>query len=135
MSEYEKPLPHPTPLTEPFWDGVREHKLLVQKCDGCAALRQIPKPWCPDCLSQDFTWTQLSGNGQVYSYTVMHRAPATSFQLDLPYVVALVELDEGVRMISNMVGCAPDQVRIGMPVKVVFEDIEDRAALFKFTPA
>ena len=77
----------------------------------------------------------MSGRGQVYSYTIMHRAPAPSFAAELPYVVALVELEEGVRMISNILECPPEQVRVGMPVKVVYEDIDDHAALFKFAPA
>ncbi|MFA7248959.1 MAG: Zn-ribbon domain-containing OB-fold protein [Dehalococcoidia bacterium] len=135
MSEYQKPLPHPTALTQPFWDGVRQHKLLVQKCSSCGKLRHIPKPWCANCLSQECTWVPLSGRGQVYSYTVMHRAPHTSFTPDVPFAVALIELEEGVRMISNIVGCPYDQVRVGMPVRVVYEDIDDQAALFKFTPA
>ena len=135
MSEYQKPLPQPSPLTQPFWDGVRQHKLLVQQCASCGRLRHLPKPWCPGCLSQQFTWTPMSGKGQVYSYTVMHRAPAASFSAELPYVVALVELEERVRMISNIVGCPPEQVRIGMPVTVVYEDINDHSALFKFAPA
>lgn len=135
MSEYEKPIPRPTPLTQPFWDGVRAHELRVQKCSGCGALRHLPKPWCPDCLSAEHTWVSLSGRGQVYTYTVMHRAPHTSFQGDLPYVVAFVELEEGVRMISNLVGCPPEQVRIGMSVQAVYEEITPEMSLFKFSPA
>ncbi len=135
MSEYQKPLPTPTELTQPFWDGVREEKLLVQKCSGCGTLRHIPKPWCANCLSDDYTWSQLSGKGEVYSYTIMHRAPATSFQTEIPYAVALVELEEGVRMISNLVGVPIEDVKIGMPVKVVYEHVNDEAALFKFAPA
>ena len=135
MSEYLKPLPKPTPLTQPFWDGVREHELRVQKCGSCGKLRHLPKPWCPDCLSEEVTWVPLTGRGQVYTYTVMHRAPAPSFADELPYVVALVELEEGVKMISNVVECPPEQVTVGMPVKVVFEDISDEAAMFKFAPA
>lgn len=135
MSEYEKPIPHPTPLTQPFWDGVRAHKLLVQKCNSCGKLRHLPKPLCANCLSQDFTWAEMSGRGQVYTYTIMHRAPAPSFNGELPYVVALVELEEGPRMITNIRECPPEQVRVGMPVKVVYEDINAEAALFKFAPA
>ena len=135
MSEYKKPLPEPTTLTQPFWDGIRQHKLLVQKCASCGKLRHTPKPLCSDCLSQEYTWIPLSGQGQVYSYTVMHRAPASSFEGELPYVVALVELKEGVRMISNLVRCTPQQVRVGMPVHVVYEDVTDQASLFKFAPA
>ncbi|MFN8558373.1 MAG: Zn-ribbon domain-containing OB-fold protein [Dehalococcoidia bacterium] len=135
MSDYQKPLPKPTPLTQPFWDGIRQHQVLVQRCDGCGALRHVPKPWCPECLTAACTWTSLSGEGRIYTYTVMHRAPDRAFTDDLPYVVALVEMTEGVRLISNVVGCPPEQVRVGMPVKVVYEDINDAIALFKFAPA
>ena len=135
MSEYTKPLPEPSTLTKPFWDGVKQHKLLVQKCSSCGKLRHVPKPLCPDCLSQEYTWAPLSGRGQVYSYTVMHRAPATSFEGDLPYVVALVELQEGVRIMSNIVHCPPDRVKVGMRVRVVYEDVTPEVSLFKFAPA
>ncbi len=134
-TEYRKPLPKPTPLSQPFWDGVKKHRLLVQKCTGCGKLRHAPKPFCPSCLSQEYTWAPLSGRGQVYTYTVMHRSPAPGFEEDIPYVVALVELEEGVRMISGIVGCPPDKVRVGMPVKVVYEDVSKEASIFKFSPA
>jgi uncharacterized OB-fold protein len=134
MNGYQKPLPQPSHLTHPFWDGVRRHELLVQRCSSCGMLRHIPKPWCPDCLSQQFTWAPMNGAGHVYSYTVMHRAPASSFNEELPYVVALVQLDEGVRMISNIVGCSPEDVHIGMPVNVIYEDVTDEISLFKFAP-
>ncbi|MSQ22265.1 MAG: Zn-ribbon domain-containing OB-fold protein [Dehalococcoidia bacterium] len=135
MTQYQKPLPEPSSLTQPFWDGVKQHKLLVQKCSSCSKLRHTPKPLCPHCLSQEFTWAPLSGQGQLYSYTVMHRSPAPSFDGDLPYVVALVELKEGIRMISNLVHCPLDKVRVGMPVKVVYEDVTKEASIFKFAPA
>lgn len=134
MSEYLKPLPHPTELTQPFWDGVRAEKLLIQKCSSCGLLRHTPKLWCPECLSDDYTWAQMSGNGEVYSYTIMHRAPATSFQTEIPYAVALVELDEGVKMISNLISCPIEDVKIGMPVKVTYERANDEITLFKFAP-
>ena len=109
--------------------------LFRSRCTGCGQLRHLPKPWCPECLSKEFTWSTLSGRGEVYSYTIMHRAPATSFQHDIPYAVALVELEEGVRMISNLVGCPIEEVRIGMPVRAVYEDVTPEVTLFKFTPA
>jgi uncharacterized OB-fold protein len=86
-------------------------------------------------MSQEYTWETLSGKGHVYTYTVMHRAPDPSFQQDVPFVVALVELEEGVRMISNIVHCPWERVCIGMPVEVVYEDIDDDTALFKFAPS
>ena len=135
MTQYNKPLPEPTPLSKPFWDGVRQHKLLVQKCSSCGKLRHIPKPLCSSCLSQEYTWAPLTGRGHVYTYTIMNRAPAVGFQEDLPYAVALVELEGGIRMISNIVGCTPQEVRIGMPVKAVYEDVNDQISLFKFAPA
>lgn len=135
MAEYNKPLPEPTELSKPFWEGVRQHKLLVQKCSSCGQMRHTPKPLCSSCLSQEHTWVPLSGQGRVYTYTVMHRAPAPGFQEEVPYAVALVELEEGIRMFSNIVGCSPAEVRVGMPVKVVYERVSDETTLFKFAPA
>ena len=135
MNEYRKPLPKPSPLSAPFWEGVRQHQLLVQQCEACGKLRHTPKPLCPFCLSQETTWVPLSGEGSVYTFTVINRVVGPGFEDDVPYVVALVELKEGVKLISNIVGYPQEQVRIGMPVKVVYEDVDDQTSLFKFAPA
>lgn len=118
----------------PFWDALRAHRLELQQCEQ-GHLRFIPTEICPSCGSQHWTWRGVSGRGKVHTYTVVHRAPTPAYQRDAPYVVAHVELEEGPRMISNIVGCQPDEVRIGMPVEVVFDDVSEDWTLYRFRPA
>jgi uncharacterized OB-fold protein len=135
MGEYKKPLPVPSVESKPYWDGLRAHRLLMQRCNDCRQYWFPPASRCPNCLSADFSWTAMSGRGKVFSFVVYHRVYHPGFANEVPYTVALVELDEGPRMISNIVGIAPDQVACEMPVEVVYEDIEGIATLPKFTPA
>lgn len=117
----------------PFWDALKAHRLKAQQCDK-GHLRFIPTEICPRCGSQDWTWRRLSGRGTVYTFTVVHRAPTPAYQADAPYVVAHVELEEGIRVIGNVTGCVPDAVHIGMPVEVAFDDVSERWTLYSFTP-
>ena len=132
---YEGFRPEITPLHAPFWEGLRSHRLLLQRCDGCGRFRFIPGDLCPGCHSSAATWTPVSGRGVVYTYTVVHRAPTPAYQADAPYVIVHVQLDEGPRMSSTLVGVAPDQVRIGAPVEVVFDDVDPELTLARFRPA
>jgi len=135
MSEYLRPLPGPDAVSQPFWDGCARHELLLQCCAACGRHRFPPSPVCADCGSDAAEWVPASGRGTVYSWIVVrHPVPRESFEREVPYVVALVALDEGVRMASNVVGCAPDRVRAGMPLEVVFDDVQDGVALPKFRP-
>lgn len=137
MSAYDKFLP-PDDLPDfhlPFWDALRRHQFSLQKCEACGALRFIPTEICAQCCSQDWSWTPVSGKGRVYTYTVVHRGPTPAYQADAPYVIAHVELDEGPRVISNLVGCDPATVRVGMPVEVIYQDVTSEWTLFKFAPA
>lgn len=129
------PLPFVTQDTEPFWTGCREGRLLVQRCAECGTLRYPPKQMCPQCNSMESEWIPASGRGTVYSYTVTNQALHPSLVGKLPHVVILVELEEGVRLTSNILDCTPDQVRIGMPVEVVFQPVNDEITLPKFRPA
>ncbi|MFJ6939216.1 bifunctional MaoC family dehydratase N-terminal/OB-fold nucleic acid binding domain-containing protein [Streptomyces sp. NPDC101132] len=106
-----------------FWDGVREHRLLIQRCTGCGALRFPWLPGCNACGSPDWDTVEAGGTGTVFSYVVMHHPPFPAF--DPPYAVGLVELAEGVRMISNITGVPYDKVRIGMPVRLEFLRVDD----------
>lgn len=106
-----------------FWDGVREHRLLIQRCVACAALRFPWLPGCNACASRDWDTVEASGAGSVFSYVVMHHPPFPAF--DPPYAVALVELAEGVRMVSNITGVPYDKVRIGLPVQLEFLRVDD----------
>ena len=129
-----KPLPRSTPESAPFWDACRRHALELQQCDACQQFWFPPSNRCPHCLSADWKWSPVSGNGEVFTFTVFHRAYHKGFAGELPYAVAVVELAEGPRLVSNIVGCAPESVKIGLPVSVVFEDVTDEATLFKFKP-
>jgi uncharacterized OB-fold protein len=133
---YPKFLP-PDDLPEfhaPFWESVRAHRVALQRCDDCGRYRYIPMEICPRCGSGACTWTPISGRGEVYTYTVVHRAPTPAYQEDVPYVIAHVTMSEGPRMISNLVGVEPADVRIGMPVRLSYLDIDDATSLFAFVP-
>lgn len=134
METTTKPAPQVNPVARPFWDAAREGRLVVQKCEGCEELIFYPRQLCPHCHSLDLGWVEVSGRGSVYSYTVVRSNSPSYFQPDIPYVTAIIHLDEGVRMLSNVVGCDPEQVRCDMPVKVVFEKFNDEFTLPKFTP-
>lgn len=116
----------------PFWEALKRHELRVQTCEDCGTRRFIPSELCPNCGAAGCTWEQVSGKGRVYTFTVIRRGPTPAYQAEAPYVIAHVELDEGPRMISNLVGCDPEAVRIGMRVEVVFEDASPEWTLYKF---
>jgi uncharacterized OB-fold protein len=130
-----KPLPEPTPISQPFWEATRKHVLSIQRCEACKDYVFYPRSLCPHCGSAELVWTQVSGCGEVYSFTVARRPTMFAFQDEVPYVIAIVELDEGPRMTTNIVGCAPESVRIGMRVEVVFEDVSHEITLVKFQPS
>lgn len=121
------PLPRPTPLSQPHWDGCREGVLRVQRCNGCGSFVFVPKPVCGGCLGNDLSWVESSGRGTLYSYTTVERPQQPSFEV--PYTVAIVELEEGWHMLSNLIGIAPDDVEIGMPLEVSFERMSDEITL------
>ena len=131
---YKKPLPRIDEESRGFWEALARHELYVQRCGACRTTRFYPRAVCPSCLSSETDWVRVSGRGTVYSFTVTHQNQAPGFREELPYVLAIVELDEGLRMMTNVVGCAPDAVRIGMPVEVVYEDVAPETTLAKFRP-
>ena len=136
MSDYTGPLPVPTPETKPFWDAARRHELTLPRCRPCGSFFFFPRSVCPRCLSADVEWRQVSGRGTLHTFTVVHRG-AKGFPLGTPYVIAVVELAEGPRMMTNLVGAEPDpaKLRIGMPVEVVFRDVSSEVTLPHFRPA
>ena len=134
MDAPKKPVPLVNPVAQPFWDAAREGRLMVQKCDDCGEYIFYPRQLCPHCHSQELAWAKVSGRGSVYSYTVVKSNSPSYFLADIPYVVAIIQLDEGVRMLSNVVGCAPDSVRCDMRVEVFFEKLDDEFTLPKFKP-
>jgi uncharacterized OB-fold protein len=115
-----------------FWDGVRAHKLLIQRCARCGTLRHPPRPMCPQCQSLDWNTVESSGRGRVYSFVIPHHPPLPWFPE--PYVVALIDLEEGTRIVSNIVGVAPGTVTVGMAVAVRYEHFDDDVVLPLFGP-
>jgi len=128
------PLPQPTDASRPFWESCHRHELRIQHCLQCGAFIHYPKIHCPMDGSDRFDWPIMSGKGYVYSFVVVLRAFHASFKLQVPYVVAIIQLEEGVRMISNVVGIDPDKVYVGMRVEVEFDDVSADISLPKFHP-
>src|SRR6266508_4609691 len=125
MFAIEKPLPLANEDTQEYWEAAKRGELRLQKCGGCGHLRFPPAVLCARCLSGDSTWEHVSGRGKVYTWIVVERPQHPAFYEDVPYNVAIVELDEGPRLHSRIVGCANADIRIGMPVEVVFEKKND----------
>jgi uncharacterized OB-fold protein len=129
-----KPVPVVNPWAKPFWDAAREEKLIYQKCRNCKTNIFYPRIACPQCFSDDLDWVEASGRGTIYSCTVVENNAPSAFIKDIPYVVAVIKLEEGVQLLSNITGCDPYEVTCDMPVKVVFEKLNDEFTLPKFTP-
>jgi uncharacterized OB-fold protein len=133
MAEEVKLIPQVTRELKPFFDAARNHQLAVQKCDNCGTLRFPAAPLCLACDSPKSSWVTVSGRGKVFSFTVMHRAYHPAFKA--PYTLAVIELDEGVRITSNVVGIEPSKVKCGMPVEVMFDKLSEEVTLPRFRPA
>ena len=130
-------LPTPAPIinseTKPFWDATLEGKLLLPKCNACSTVIWYPRAFCPVCSSFDINWIEASGRGKIYTFTINRRGQGP--YETVPSVLAYVELDEGPRMLTNIVDCEFENVKVGMPVQVVFQDTGKGAALPRFKPA
>ena len=135
MADYKKPLPRPTAVSKPFWEAAKRHELHIQRCSRCGASIFYPRDICPECLSSDLMWITVSGRGTVYSYTIAQEPTHPTFAEDIPYVIAIVELAEGPHITTNLVGCSPDAVKVGMPVAATFDDVTPEITLVKFRPA
>ncbi len=129
-----KPVPRVDEESKGFWEACRRHELRIQRCRSCSQLRFYPRAICPQCMSSDVEWVLCSGRGEVYTFTATHQNHSPGFRESLPYVLAYVELEEGVQMLTNIVDCPADDVKIGMPVEVTFEDIGDDIAIPRFRP-
>ncbi|NIM69817.1 MAG: hypothetical protein GTN86_04160 [Xanthomonadales bacterium] len=130
-----RPVPRPTPATAPFWAACREHRLLLQRCPACQAYQFYPRTLCSACLAHEPEWVAASGRGSVRSFTVIRHPVSPAFADEVPYVLALVRLDEGPTLMSVLRHCAPADVTIGMPVEVAFEERRDEVSLPVFRPA
>ncbi|MEE3327074.1 MAG: Zn-ribbon domain-containing OB-fold protein [Myxococcota bacterium] len=133
MSEKTQiPLPAPTPISSPHWEGARKDRLRVQRCRSCEQHIFIPQPTCTQCLSGELEWVESSGKGELYSYTVVHRPQQPAFET--PYTVVIVQLEEGFFMLSNLIDCEETDISIGMPLEVVFEKMSNEISLPYFRP-
>jgi uncharacterized OB-fold protein len=128
----ERPLPEPSPESKAFWQAAREHRLLLRCCNACGKFWFPPSSICPHCLSDNIGWQDAKGCGHVYSFVVFHRMYHPAFAKEVPYVVAVIELDEGPRLVSNVVGIDPGSVRCGMRVQVTYDDVSPDVTLPKF---
>ena len=134
--EFERPLPQPTPVTQPFWDALREHKVRIQHCASCASHFYYPRAACPRCWKTDLEWVDISGAGSVHTFTIARAPTAPHFAAEVPQIIALVELDEGPRVTTTLVDVEPEQVRVGMRVVPRFEDVPgSEITLLRFAPA
>jgi uncharacterized protein len=130
---YKKPLPRIDEESRGYWEALARHELYFQCCRDCGTKRFYPRAVCTKCLSSRTEWVRASGRGTVYSFTVTHQNQSPGFRENLPYVLAIVELEEGVRLMTNIVG-SPDALRIGMAVEVVYDDVTPEVTLPKFRP-
>lgn len=132
---YDKPLPEVNSLTAPFWEYCKKHELRMQYCNECKQWIWYPKAVCPNCgKKESIEWVRLSGKGKIYSYTIIRQVidNSESFNKDIPFIIALVELDEGPRIYSNVINATADSASIGDRVEVIFEDVTDEITLPKF---
>ena len=132
---YDKPLPEIRPETKPYWDACKKHELLIPKSKETGELFFYPRAMSPgDDMSEDIEWVKSKGKGKIWTFSVHHMGPSKAYKGDPPHVVALVEMEEGVKMMTNIVDCDPKDVEIGMDVEVVFDDVTEEVTLPKFRP-
>jgi len=134
MSEYNLPLPVITTLSKVFWDGCKEEKLLYQHCADCGEVIFFPKYLCPNCMSHNLEWLESKGRGKIDTFTVTYNFAPPAFMAEVPYCVAIIDMDEGYRMMSNVVECDFDELECDMPVEVVFDPVTEEVTLPKFRP-
>ncbi len=135
MNEASRPLPRPTPDTQRYWEGCKRHELWLPFCLRCEHFFFYPRVFCPRCFSWEIEWRQSSGRGTLYTYAIQYRPQGPGFQP--PYVTAIVQLEEGPRMMTNLIDIEPDpeKIRCDMPVEIVFQDMSDEITLPMARPA
>ncbi|HCG91595.1 MAG TPA: hypothetical protein DEZ08_07140 [Dehalococcoidia bacterium] len=134
MAEWKKPLPTISGETKPFWDSCRKGELIIQQCSNCNEYQFYPRGICSNCWTNDVKWIHSTGKGKVWTYTVTYQNRTPGFAEDVPYVLALVELEEGVKMFTNIIACDPKEVRIGMEVEVTFVKANNFITIPYFQP-
>ena len=128
---YEKPIPEITETNRPFWESVKAHAMKLPRCNDCGKFHAPPRDFCPHCLSDNMTWTDIKGTGEVYSFVVMHQVFSPAFKDEVPYNVTMVQLDEGPRLVTNVQG-PNDQITVGDRVRVVYDDVTPEMTLHRF---
>lgn len=134
MNDYAKPLPRGDAYHSEFYDYCKRHELRFQRCANCHRWRHMPRECCPECGSFDWTWERSSGKGTLFTWTVVHRASHPGFADEVPYAVVIVELEEGVRLVSRVTGLPIDDLQIGMALEVGFDDVTADTTLHRFQP-
>ena len=135
MPDYKLPVPVADEASEPFYRGAREGKLMLERCTTCGACRLPGRERCPDCWAEASEWVAASGRGKLYTYGIMHQQYHPAFADELPYNYAIVELEEGPRLVTNVIDCANEALRVDMPVEAVFDPVSDETTLVRFRPA
>ena len=133
--EYARPIPVAVDESREFYDGAKQHKLVLQRCTSCGEWRLPGRDRCSACWSTDTEWAQASGKGRLYTWGVMHQQYSPAFAGEIPYNYAYVELDEGPRLITNIVGCPNEDLRTDMPLEAVYDDVSEETTLVRFRPA
>jgi uncharacterized OB-fold protein len=128
-------LPTPDQTTQPWWDANREGRLLIKRCRSCGRAHFYPRPFCPHCWSEEVEWEQASGRASLYTWSVVHQNDLPPFNERIPYVAAIVELEEGPRMMSNVVDCPAERLAVDMALEVVFQPATEDVVLPVFRPA
>ena len=124
-----RPTPEPTVDSKPYWDGLKERRLLLQQCGNCGLVRHYPRPMCAACHSLEVRWIESSRQGRLHSWTEVHHPFVPALRDEIPYVMATVELDEGVRLQCQMLGAVADALRLDLPVEIVFSEVQDGLVL------
>ena len=128
-------LPTPDPETQAYWDGARDHRLMIQRCGACGEAYFYPRPFCPKCWSQDVSWEEASGDATLYTWSVVHVNDLPPFNERVPYVAAIVDLAEGPRMMTNVVDCEFDELKVGMALRVAYRELTAEVTVPVFVPA
>ena len=131
---FDKPLPTPTPTSAPFWEGLKDGVIKLQKCNDCGAWVFYPRSCCSSCLSDALSWHEVSGAGTLYTFTIARQPTSPHFASEVPQRLAVVELDEGVRLTTTLVNVSEADIRIGMRVKPYFEPVTDDVTLLRYQP-
>jgi len=134
MGTWNKPLPRPTDTTRPYWDGLKAHRVRLQRCEECGRWIFYPRPRCPACASRKLAWHDVSGEGKLYTFTVARIPTLPEFADEMPQLLAVVELDEGPHLNTTIVGAAPEALRVGERVRPVFDDRPGEVTLLRYTP-